>query len=258
MRPPLSVCRTLGDWKYHPVDREDFGMNFLARQVHRFNETEPDEYFASVCAVPRGLSVDRVQSVREIDSWLDPVERQYDPPGIWIPRRSREGITGTSHGFLRAERWEERPDEYLHVGFDGYVEFGRIAGFTAKESRYFSYSPIVAWIQRMAAFVSDLRALFDPAPEYWLVLNLRDTTRARLSVLGKGWRDPVYDAFGNDGFPMAVEPSMQMCQSLAQDAVASDVARWFAERLAVAFGIGELTCYNGVGDEKGELGRAEF
>lgn len=253
MKPPRDVSGVLADWKYFPVDRDDFGKNLLAERVKDHAETEP-RCFASLCAVPRGRPIDRVSSVEALDGWLDPNKRQYDPPGLWIPHQGR---TLTSGGILRLDEHENRWESYLHVGFDGYIEFGRVAGSCLKGKRYFRYGPIVRWIQRFAAFGRDLQTVLEPAPEYWIALNIAAAEGARLAVLGEGWRQP-FDPWGDEDFPQAIEEHVQIARPANQDDEPAAIARWFAERIGAAFGMNQPRCYNRSGGSIGELPIHDF
>lgn len=253
MNPPRDVSSTLSDWKYFPVDRDDFGKNVFAERVKDYAETGPP-CFASLCAVPRGRSIDRVSSVEAFDSWLDPNSRQYDPPGLWIPYQGR---TLTSGGLLRLDANESRWKSYLYAGFDGYVEFGRVAGASHEGARYFRYGPMVRWVQRFISFCQELQTVLEPAPEYWITLNMAATEGSLLAILGEGWHQP-FDGWGYDDLPPAIEKNVQIVRPLKQDEQPAAVARWFAERIGAAFGMNQPRCYNISGDNIGELSKYDF
>lgn len=267
MSLPRDVSRYLEAWGYEPLSRNDFGYNYLSTRVGSVQDRAGEDFpayrpFASLCAVPRGRPRERFADFEAMDKWLDENARQYDPPGIWIPFRG--GKSYTSHGLVRAEsihaddgEWEK----YLLMARDGYVEYGALCGHAFSGRRYVRYAPIVAWIRRFAAFVQDLRTGQGTPAEYWIVLNLLCTDGARLGVLGHGWLEP-WDAEARlYTTRYAIEDRVRLSRDLAESDTPEGVSRWFAERIANAFG--ELTprCYNreestagGIGELPGGLG----
>jgi len=249
---PRDVARYLETWAYHPMEREDFAQNFLSRRIALSADRGDGEHpakrvFASLCGVPRGRPIERVSDLVALSEWLEPNARQYDPPGIFLPFQG--GKRFTSQGVLLFEedyRSSVTPRElrsYLLVCRDGYVEYGRQGGAPISGDTYYFYAPLVAWIQRFAAFVSNLRAKMEDGPEYAVVLNLSDSEDARLCALGHGWREP-WEAIDPSWPPRCLEPRIQISHVSDADKGPGVVAKWFAERIANAFGEGEPRCFN--------------
>lgn len=257
MRPPLDVTRTLADRAYFPLERDDFGQNHLAARVRPYGEPPEKRFFASLCAVPRGAPRDRITSIEEFNKWLDPVQRVYEQKAIWIPgRRGGYGRTFTSQGLLRIDDHEYGWESFLHVGFDGYIEYGRLAGRQHEYGRFFWYAPMVQWIQRFAGFCLDARGVYNPVPQFWLVLNITDASAASLGALGKGWREP-WDGWGRE-FPGAIEKNIQIHRALTEADNPVEIAHWFAERIGAGFGMDKPRCYNTQGDNVGGLPGGDF
>lgn len=256
---PRDIARYLQPWGYDPLSRDDFGYNYLSSHIGSVADRKGDAFplyrpFASLCAVPRGRPRERFLDFQALDSWLDHNARQYEPTGIWIP--FRDGRSYSSHGLLRTEgtsRDDEGWERYLLVARDGYVEYGVLCGFAHGGTRYFLYAPIVAWIERFVAFVQDLSGNQTDPAEYWVVLNLLGSEGARLGSLGHGWREPWEAGQMGYGVKGAIESRVQISRALAESDDPADVSRWFAERIANAFG--ELTprCYNRTEGPSGAL-----
>jgi hypothetical protein len=255
---PRDVARYLEAWGYHPVHREDFGQNFLSIRLGKSRdrgnrESEGATLLAALCAVPRGRPQERVESLRTLSDWLSHAERIYDPKGIWIP--SRSGLSYTSQGILffeqdyRAQSSPTQWERYMLVARDGYVEYARKAGFPLNGKPYYLFAPLVAWIQRFVAFVADLRSQLAKEPDYLIVLSIWDTEAAGLCAFGDLWREPW------DGAPsyQCLERRVHVARSLVLDDSPVVHARWFAERVANAFGEAEARCFNHP-DSKGARG----
>jgi hypothetical protein len=187
---------------------------------------------------------------------MDPNQVQYEPYGIWLPFRDGDaGKLYTSHGILRVETMGGVWDRYLLVSRDGYVEYGTFAGYTVDERLYLNYAPIVAWIQRFAAFLGNLQdQLLEPA-DFWVVLNIPRAAGVALGTFGAGWPDISDSLFRRArSRGAAIEDSIQLSHRLGEDDPKS-VAAWFAERLANAFGYLEARCYNRTATARdGEVG----
>ncbi len=239
---PRDVGRYLERWGYHPIEREDFGGNFLSvriAQVEEQGQHQPGCAFVSLCAVPRGSSTERVEDLPTLADWLEPNARQYEPPGIFLPFRNEKRFT--SQGILL---WEEgyrsqvaprKWASYLLVARDGYVEYGRQGGAPLNGRTYHFYVPIVAWIQRFAAFIAELRSKMEQKPDYWMVLNLTDSEDACLCTLGDGWREP-WDRLDASWPPRCLESRIQISRTLEGSEEPLNITRWFAERIANALG----------------------
>lgn len=260
MRLPRDVARYLEDWSYYPLHREDFGSNYLSRHVSPARDRaqgdfEPRPSLVSLCAVPRGALTERVGDIQAIANWLEPNSRQYQPPGVWLPFRN--GKRFTSHGVLLFEedpRSRSTPAEweaYVLVARDGYVEFGRQAGFPYKGNLCYQFAPLVAWFQRFVAFIGDAASQFNPAPDYHLVLNIGNSEGAVLCALGEGWSEP-WDWHDASRIPRSLESHTQIARAIAPKEPPAETVRWFAERIANAFGEGEVRCFNRV-EPVGEL-----
>ena len=260
MELPRDVSRYLQSWGYDALSRDDFGRNYLSSHIGSVADREGADFpsyrpFASLCAVPRGRPRERFLDFQALDTWLDENNRQYEPPGIWIP--FREGKSYSSHGLLRTEgTYRDNQDwqKYLSVARDGYVEYGALCGFARGGKRYFLYAPIVAWIQRFAAFVQDLNGNQTDPSEYWVVLNLLGSEGARLGSLGHGWREPWEAGAMGDPVKGAIESRVQVSRALAESDDPADVSRWFAERIANAFGQPTPRCYNRTEGSSGAVG----
>ena len=248
---PKDVARYLEGWGYHPLAREDFGRSFLPNRIalakdRGDSEREPKCTFASLCAVPRGRPIERVEDLLRLASWVEPALRQYQPPGQWLP--AQNGKRFTSQGILLTEETyhpQVTPRQwraYLLVARDGYIEHGQQAGFPLKGSLYYQFAPLVAWVQRFGAFVAELAGQLVPGPDYWVVLNMKNTEYASLCGLGDGWREP-FDGPEGSHF-QCLESHLQISCSLEAEKGPLNLARWFAERIANAFGEGEPRCFN--------------
>jgi hypothetical protein len=158
-------------------------------------------------------------------------------------------LTYTSQGILLFDedyevRSEPRPwGRYVLVARDGYVEYARKAGFPLKRKPYFQFAPLVAWVQRFVAFVVDLRGQMAVPPDYFVVLSMWQTEHAQLCVFGDGWREP-WDAWGFPSTYQCLEPQVQISRPLGLQDTPEGWGRWFAERIANAFGEGEPRCFN--------------
>ena len=250
MRLPRDITRYLEDWYYHPLQREDFGENFLSARIAQARDRAGGDFeakraFVSLCAVPRGRPEERVENLQSLAAWLDPNQRQYDPPGLWLPYR--DGQRFASAGILLVHE-EHRPtgtqtewQSYALVARDGYIEYGRRGGFASQGRLCFEFAPLVAWIQRFTAFAADLRDQLEPPPDYWIVLNIPSAQHATLCVLGDGWREP-WDWDGSP--PECLERNIQISRPFEPGDSAVDHARWFAERIANAFGEAVARCFN--------------
>ncbi len=264
MRLPRDVGRYLEGWGYYPIHRDDFGLNYLSRRVASARDRvdkslSPRSVFASLCAVPRGHPTERVIDLHRLANWVEPNLRQYQPPGIWLPFRSGKGFT--SQGILLVEEdfganaQQEAWEAYVLVSRDGYVEYGRRAGFPYKGTLCYQFAALVAWIQRFACFVLDLRGQSTEPPEYYFVLNMADAEHTVLCSFGDGWNEP-WQWHEPVRLRQSFEPHVQIARPLnPQDDAQQDAkefARWFAERIANAFGHGDILCYNRAG-QIGEL-----
>lgn len=240
-----DVQKYLQDWGYSPLSRDDFGRNFLSARLGSSRErvaaeVEGQRLPASLCAVPRGRPRERVDSLANLSAWLDPNVRQYQPPGRWIPFRSGKPRF-TSLGLLLSDDDYEAEGEkgweaYLFVGRDGYVEFGRKAGFPVRGRPFFPFAPLVAWAQRFTAFVLDLVGQLKERPDYELVLNIMNTQGAVLGVFGHGWREPWDGGWLAGELRSSIERNVQISRTLGVDEPPEIAGRWFAERIGNAFG----------------------
>lgn len=252
---PRDVARYLEDWAYYPVHRDDFGSNHLSRRIgparDRGDEKlEPRSTFASLCAVPRGRPAERVVDLSSLAAWLDPNLRRYQPPGIWL--QFRTGKRFTSQGILLVEEdyRSNQPDsweEYILVSRDGYVEYGRQAGFPYGGTLYYQFAPLVAWIQRFVCFILDLRGQLSEPPDYYVLLSVVKAEDAILCSFGDGWTEP-WQWHEPTRPPQSFEPRLHIARRLVPEDDAQDncrgIATWFAERIANAFGLADLRCYN--------------
>ena len=249
---PRDVARYLEGWSYHPVHRDDFGQNFLSIRLGKSRdrgnrESDGATMLAALCAVPRGRPEERVESLRALSDWLSPERRIYEPKGIWIPFRN--GLSYTSQGILFLEEdWEGQSDprpwgRYMLVARDGYVEYARKAGFPLNGKPYYLFAPLVAWVQRFVAFVVDLRAQLTGEPEYLIVLSMWPTEHAGLCAFGDRWLEP-WEASGLPSRYQCLERRVQMSRPLVLEDTPQQWGRWFAERVANAFGEAEARCFN--------------
>jgi len=249
---PRDVARYLEHWCYHPIGRQDFGQNFLSLRLGKSRDRGNRELnsaavLAALSAVPRGRPVERVDTLGDLSAWLNPDRRTYEPKGRWLPFNN--GLTYTSRGLLLYEDDYEvkdppRPwERYVLVARDGYVEDARKAGFPFNGKPYYLFAPMVAWIQRFVAFVTDLRSQLEAAPDYFIVLSMWDTESAGLGGLGDGWREP-WDPIPYEPSFRCVEPRVQIARPFGVDDTPDGWGTWVAERIANSFGEGQARCFN--------------
>lgn len=247
--------RTLREWAYAPKDRADFALNVLSRRVASARDRDPsardDEaarrrVFASVCAVPAGAQIEYVADLSDLADQMKPNLHQYEPPGVWLPtdpaRFLADGVylRDEDYGSNQAPRGWSR---YIYASRHGYIEYGRQGGFPYRGRNWYQFAPTVAWIQRFTRFVTTLRAQFFDGADYWLVANFADTQDAVLCALDDDWRQPQdWDRDTLERWS-CLETSVQISMHLSGES-AGDVARWFAERIAHAFGLAEARSYN--------------
>lgn len=247
--------RTLREWAYAPKERPDFAINVLSRHIAsvrdrdlsaRDDEAARRRVFASLCAVPAGAQVEYVADFSDLAAQMQPNLHQYEPRGVWLPG---DPVLFAADGvYLREEdyRSEEAPrswKRYLYVSRHGYIEYGRQGGFPYHGRNWYEFAPTVAWIQHFARFVTTLGAQFFDGADYWLVANFADTQSAVLCALDDDWRQP--QSWDGDALERwsCLETPVQIALHLNGKS-ADEVARWFAERIAHAFGMAEARCYN--------------
>ena len=146
-------------------------------------------------------------------------------------------------------------DAYLFVGRDGYVEFGRKAGFLANGQAFFGFAPLVAWAQRFIGLVLDLRSLMAEQADYYMVLNIMNTEGAELGIFGHGWREPWDGGWHRGQLRSAIESNVQISRHLDGNEQPEVAGHWFAERIGNAFGHEDGTlCFNNPNGQHGPPG----
>jgi len=253
MKLPRDVQRCLTEYRYHPIDDPEFGTNFLARRIsltpeHGAPDAAAVRTLATICAVPRGSYTERVDSLQTLARWLE-TPRVYTPPGRFVPT---DISLFNSNGVVRAEldhlvkEGERVWQSYVFVGRDGYMEAGQNGGFRWKGRTYFQYVPMVAWIERYWGLLAEMSKVLQDVPRYHVALNIAGCSGAELATFGDHWLDPASDdyRFHNDRVPSCIEDVVQISRPYDASMSVDDIGRWFAERIANAFGFGEARCFN--------------
>ena len=244
---------------FEPDDQPDFALNKLTRQlgVAYFDETanvvlEPAHTVVSFVCCPTMLG-DRIDaSSSEFRQWLNPAQRYYYPPGIFLPhqvcRATLDGVV-CGNDLPLQERTPGHPiREYLAVHRSGYTEFGYGDGIQYQGRRLVNFVKMVGRFWQFVGFVSDLYRYAKLSTTAIILLNLANVEGTHLGMFGEGWRrgmDPFARTLCAD---QSLESHIQIMKELDIERLEPHeieaTVREIAASVGNAFGQDRPRCFN--------------